>query len=362
MFNIVTVLLIIAVCFYYGIIYVNGKILLIGFALFLLLLFSVAELIYRYITVHTHMEIPIFIAEQELPISLGFRVRNKGFFPTGHIKLCIGIKNTLEKRGKSDWLSVSGAVPGTEQFDFKIVLHHAGNHEIYIKKLRIYSITGLLFISKKCKDTGGILVMPKIHAVGVTLAESTRHFVGDVEVYDDIRSGSDATEIFEIRSYQPKDKLQNIHWKLSAKMDELMVKENSMPKACAIVLLAETEIGKAVQISAFLELFASISFSLMDAKCPHFVAWYSKEKDDITRIRVDDEESYYLFLNHYLADVNFIEGKDIRMEYRNKYKGEIYLHDLCIKGDLQIYQDGEFLTKLDAKKIEDACKELEFLL
>ena len=362
MSNFIVVLLIIAVCFYYGILYTNGKILLLGFAFVLLLLVSMIELIYRYVTLKSQIEIPISIAEEDVPVKIGFSVKNNSLFPTSRIKFCIEVKNVLEKKGKSDWISISNAMPKQERFDFEVVLKSVGNHAISIKKMRIYALTGLFFVTKKCKSVGNILVMPKIYPIGVKITERTRHFVGDVELYDDTRFGYDASEVFEIRNYQPKDKLQNIHWKLSAKMDDLMVRENSMPKACSIVLLAEIEQDNISEIDAFLECVASLSFALMDAKCPHFVAWYSKEKNDIVRIRVDDEESYYLFLNYYLVDVTFSEKRDIRMEYREKYKGELYLHDLCVKGDLQIYQNGEFLTKVDAKKIEDACKELELLL
>ena len=100
----------------------------------------------------------------------------------------------------------------------------------------------------------------------------------------------------------------------------------------------------------------------MDAKCSHFVAWHSKEQEDIVRVRVDDEESYYMFLNYYLADVAMIEGADIRMEYQDKYRGETYLHDLMVKGDLQIFCDGEFLAKLNENELEDGCKALEIFL
>lgn len=368
-------MLIIAVCFYYGIIYVNGKILLVGFALFLLLLFSTVELIYRYFTVFASVQVPIPIAEQEVPFHLGIGIKNKGILPVGRIRVHVDVKNVLEqkreyvkfkclpyKKETSNWVSISAIDNGTEVFDSKIALKQAGNHEICVKKMRIYSITGLLFIHKKCNDTANILVMPKIHAIGVKVSEHTRHFLADADIYDETHAGHDVTELFEIRNYQPKDKLQNIHWKLSAKMDELMVKENSLPKACSVVLFAEMKEAKTMQISAFLEVFVSISFSLMDAKCSHFVAWYSKEKEDITRMRVDDEESYYLFLNYYLMDVNLIEENDIRMEYRNKYKGEVYLHDIVVKSDLQIYCDGAYFKKLDAENLEESCRNLEFLL
>ena len=360
--NSITVLLIILVCFYYGILYVNAKILLVGFALLLLFLCSLAELVYRYLTISAHMELPISIAEQETPFHVGICIKNKGRIPTGRMRVCMGIKHALEKKETFDRVSISAVDCNKESFDAKIILQQAGYHEITIKKIRIYSLTGLLFVNQSCQDRASVLVMPKHYPIAVKLTERTMHFMGDAEIYDTTRPGHDVTETFEIRAYQPKDKLQSIHWKLSAKMDELMVKENSLPKACAIVLLAETKQVKMTSVSAFLELFVSLSFSLMDANCSHFVAWYSKEQEDITRIRVDDEESYYLFLNHYLADMDLADTTNIREAYRTKYKNEMYLHDICINEDLELYCDGEFLTKLEADELEEACKELELLL
>lgn len=360
--NSITVLLIILVCFYYGILYGNEKILLVGFALLLLFLFSLAELVYRYLTLSAHMELPISIAEQKTPFSVGICIKNKGCIPTGRMRVWMGIKHTLEKKYTFDWMSISAVDCKKEAFDAKIVLQQAGYHEIVIKKIRIYSVTGLLFVNQSCQDGVSVLVMPKIHPIGVKLTEHTLHFLGDAEIYDTVRPGDDVTETFEIRAYQPKDKLQSIHWKLSAKMDELMVKENSLPKACAIVLMAETKQVKMTSVSAFFELFVSVSFSLMDADCPHFVAWYSKEQEDITRIRVADEESYYLFLNHYLADVDLAEKTNMRESYRTKYKNERYLHEICVNEDLELYCDGALLAKLEADTLEETCKELELVL
>lgn len=359
--SIIIVLLIIAVCFYYGILYVNSKILLVGFALLLLFLFSFAELIYRYLTVSAYVEIPISIAEQEQPFHMGICVNNKGRLPMGRMGVCMGVKNRFELKEKKDWISFSGISCGQAFFDTKVVLKQAGNHVFFIEKIRLYSIMGLLSIKKKCIDVGSVLVMPKIHAIGINITEQTRHFIADAEIYDAFRAGHDVTETFEIRNYQPKDKLQNIHWKLSAKMDELMVKENGLPKPCCIVLMAEIKNAKDFSISAFLELFVSLSFALMDAKCSHYVAWYGMD-GELVRVRIDDEESYYMFLNHYLNDVTIAEDVDIRQDYREKYKGEPYLHDVLVTEDLQVFCDGEFLTQLDANELEEACRKLEIFL
>ena len=52
---------------------------------------------------------------------------------------------------------------------------------------------------------------------------------GDADVYDDFRPGNDSSEIFDVREFRDGDKIQSIHWKLSAKMQELVVREDSQP-------------------------------------------------------------------------------------------------------------------------------------
>lgn len=49
-----------------------------------------------------------------------------------------------------------------------------------------------------------------------------------------------------------------------------------------------------------MKLLVSLSFSLMDQKCSHYVAWYDISINDIVRARVDDEEGFYIFLNSFL--------------------------------------------------------------
>ena len=40
--------------------------------------------------------------------------------------------------------------------------------------------------------------------------------------------GYDPSELFDVREFQNGDRLQSVHWKLSARTDELMVKELSL--------------------------------------------------------------------------------------------------------------------------------------
>ena len=368
MISVGIVLLILAACFYYGILYSNQVMVTIGYALGLVLLVSVIELLYRFFTLQCKIQVLISMQDQGKPVQVIVKIRNKGFLPTDRVDVKIENKNVFRKRKEKRWLTISDISAGEQKYPIYMDLKGAGRHDIFVTQWKIYSVFGLVHIKRRRKDSASVLVMPEIYPMNVQITEAVRNFLGDADIYDEYRPGHDSGETFEIRPYREKDKLQSIHWKLSAKMDMLMVKENSLPKACAVVLMPECKPWqgkkhgkKKADAGAFLNLTASLSYSLMEQKCPHFVAWYSVHKEDICRIRVDDEESFYLFMDAYLKDVVSVE-KDIRQEYRKKYKNEWYLYDLTINENMELYRNGEFITKLNEKKIKDECEKLELLL
>lgn len=373
MISVIIVLLIVLLCFYLGILYTNTRMVTLGFAWGLLFVVSLIELVYRYFTLQCQVEVPISMSEQGHPVNVVLKMKNKSPLPAGRVEVQVVHKHAFHTKATKKWVDLHDITAGESKHMQKIVLQGAGRHEVSITKMRVHSLFGLVSMKRKCKDSCSVLIMPEVYAARVQVSQGTRNFIGEADVYDEFRPGHDSGETFEIREYREKDKLQSIHWKLSAKNDELMVKENSMPKACAVVLLLElrnkekfkaTKIRKskdwAIDADAYFDLIASLSFSLMDQKCPHFVAWYSEKEERIRRIRVDDEESFYIFLDVYLREVMPSE-KNIRQEYRDTFKNEWYLQDLTINEKLELYQNGDFLIKLNEKKIKDECEKLELL-
>lgn len=53
------------------------------------------------------------------------------------------------------------------------------------------------------------------------------------------RKGTDASEMFDIRSYVPGDDIRSIHWKLSGKTDELIVRQASDRTHYDLVILPD---------------------------------------------------------------------------------------------------------------------------
>jgi uncharacterized protein (DUF58 family) len=211
-----------------------------------------------------------------------------------------------------------------------------------------------------------VQVLPEVRDVRVRISEQTRNFYGDADTYDDFRPGEDKSEIFDVREFRAGDRIQSIHWKLSAKADELLVREDSHPRACPLVFLLETpQVHKAGQLRGIhyhLSVVASIAFSLMDASCPHYLAWYSGSKQDIVRARVDDEESYYIFLTAYMQDCGGQAPFDLREIYREKYRFDHAIYTMRLGTDGKLSLNEKTLAVFDGKKWKGILEKMELML
>ncbi len=220
-------------------------------------------------------------------------------------------------------------------------------------------------MDKTVNSSSNVQVLPKMQEIEVHLTEAVRNFYGDADSYDDFRPGHDNSELFQIRAFQNGDKIQSVHWKLSAKLDELLVKEDSMPKACPVVFMLDytrNRKGDEGKVSAYLVVLASISFSLMDAGCPHYMVWYSGARKDAVRLRVDDEESLYVFLSCYLEEERLDSVPSLEEAYREKYKGEHFLYLLRLNGRLELYKNQDLIVSFSKGDWEQQLDGLALLL
>lgn len=108
---------------------------------------------------------------------------------------------------------------------------HCGQLDIVCKNGKIYDILGIFFIPIKIKNHNFVRVLPKQQKPKVIPDSSNFTVTG----YKPKPVGN--SEIYELREYRHGDSLRNVHWKLSSKSDELIVKEPNIPiiKNCLIM-------------------------------------------------------------------------------------------------------------------------------
>ena len=101
MINLLISLLIMAICLFYGILYENTSIIMIAYALLILLLVSIVEVLLRFFTTSCRMHLPVVVTEENTQIQLLLKLQNKGFLPGGRVDAHVAIRNVFHEEGES---------------------------------------------------------------------------------------------------------------------------------------------------------------------------------------------------------------------------------------------------------------------
>ena len=199
--------------------------------------------------------IPIAEKNQEIPIT--FLVRNRSKFTNVHVRTLVKVENVFT--GEKENIKSTCVVKknGTEQMTFVITSANCGNVSISLKSYWIYDFLLILNRKKNTKEIQNIGILPECHLIPVEVTRRTREFIADADEYSDRESGDDPSEIYQIREYREKDSLHDIHWKLSAKADNLLVKEHGKPLGCVVLIWLNLQMdgrGKKYVPSVLLEV------------------------------------------------------------------------------------------------------------
>lgn len=98
-------------------------------------------------------------------------------------------------------------------------------------------------------------------------------------VFDRHRSGQDLSEVFELRDYHDGDSMRRVHWKLSARFDELMSRVPSHPADFDLALGfaphgRDAELaGRAAVINAAVSMLGAVSRALLKRSIGHCVVY-----------------------------------------------------------------------------------------
>lgn len=158
-----------------------------------------------------------------------FLVRNKGFLPLTRCKIITRVSYKGRNIKKIYKKSVSCGSNSETQCEFFIDCPSCEMVSIECVKIRVYDYLGLFILPKKVSKSSTVIVMPNLPTVDIT--DKMSYVLNEEEgiIYSQERPGDDATEIFAIREYVPGDNIRKIHWKLTTKSDNLMVKDYGLP-------------------------------------------------------------------------------------------------------------------------------------
>lgn len=114
-----------------------------------------------------------------------------------------------------------------KQDNFNLSFQHCGGKNLFIKDYYQYDCLNLFCLKKRCYYQIPITIYPRQVDFDFSIYQHLLPKDGQ-EVYAVNQKGDDPTEIYDIHKYQEGDLLKNIYWKLSAKYDTILVKDNAL--------------------------------------------------------------------------------------------------------------------------------------
>ena len=255
-------IVLIGACVYIGIINKEKSYFFAAVIMTAVMLSLIAGLIVRYIRTSVKMQMNIPVVEKNSTFCPELAVSVTG----GQVPHVAAVFSVLapgmKKKKKSTFEQIDdryGKCVG------KMKLDVSGRYEIKASGVRIYDAFHIFSIRKKVGGTAYIYVLPQCYLVPVEVTKNTRDFVTDSDVYySDVRS-DDSTEVYQVREYRPGDRMTRIHWKLSARQDEIMVRDTSKALSCPVIICMDLDgrncrhYGQAMSVA--LESMVSVSFS-----------------------------------------------------------------------------------------------------
>ncbi len=167
-------------------------------------------------------------------------------------------------------LSVSGRTSKT--VTLKIKPEHVGKIRVQIKYVRIYDLMTFTFVRKKVNFRTEITVLPRVFPISAETRDVSV-YSAESNSFSKEKAGDDPSEIFMLREYRDGDRHNLIHWKLSGRSEELIVRELSKPVSSKLLILADFGgAGGSGGADRVIEAAAAASSFFAENGTPHFLA------------------------------------------------------------------------------------------
>ena len=269
------------------------------------------------------VSLPILSLLLSLPAALRLRLRLEGngtecqrgaagpwrlcverhtFLPVPRLKLRLRFTNNLTCWMEKKRVIWSGQ--SEEKLVFPLQAEHCGRVACRVTRARMVDCLGLFALPVRRPAPAAVLVLPVRARMEELPSLELPNAPAESEGNKKIPNGD-----YELRDYRAGGTLRSVHWKLSSKRDELVVRE-WQGSAAPRVILAVDLFGEPERLDRVLDQFYGLSMSLLEKDCPHLVQW--EERGAVRTVSIPDRESLLACMGEMLSSRAPLQGTTMR--------------------------------------------------
>lgn len=295
----------------------------IGMIVFFLYAFFSVYIVRKYVTLE--VGIPADTMSKNMQFFVKIKVKNRCILPLVTCRILLHTGNTFVGETVEHVLAVPVRPMGTTEVQCPLTSSYVGNVEIRAEKMIFEDLLGIHSISKAVSASENVYIVP----LG---GDGEEYVLNDYEIgMDEVEEsrlrGSDFSDVSQIREYIPGDAMKDIHWKLSAKKDNLMVKERLHMSSRKLLVVLSLERGNAEKMDEAIERLYCFGVFFIANRIPVTLFWWSGKYSEIRQETAESEEEWLrimLHLFHNRAENGFVEE-----HFKSLYPGKGYVLVNC---------------------------------
>ena len=297
----------ILICFAFYILYIwdFALVLLIVIALLPVLMYVTTYITQRLITVEFAVKDKVVAKNKDFPVQLV--VTNRSFFPIGKAEAHIEYYNVFSNQISSFDLYLPIQPNNSQRITFQLKSKFCGIIKIKTTHINIFDPLRIFKFKTGQNICTEVAVMPEGHEIS-GIVHYTDRVNEESDTFSEHRPGDDPSEVFDLREYNPGDKLNRIHWKLSSKKDEFIVKEYSLPidVPCSVFLDLKCYEDNDLTLPVFdtlVETFLSLSQFLLDNERGHSVIFFNAAQNRFVEHTISDSSDIFAVISEIINSV-----------------------------------------------------------
>ena len=226
-------------------------------------------------------------------------VANPGRLPIIKCRTRLTAENMLN--GEKSELNPDFSIwPGkTDQMDFALKDSHCGLLKLSVEGGEISDPLGIFTketaFDRNSETVANMYYLPQVSELGISTEEVSTYDMESYK-YSQSQKGSDPSEMFDIKAYGEGDSYKAIHWKLSSKLDEIMIREHGLPIENRVLVIVDKRPAAEDKdlLDRKVEFTASFSYTLLKKGVFHSLGWFDYVNDRFEVVRVDSEEAFWM--------------------------------------------------------------------
>ncbi|MCR4806126.1 MAG: DUF58 domain-containing protein [Lachnospiraceae bacterium] len=237
---------------------------------------------------------------------LTLEIDNPGIIPVSCAEVTLSVRSLFYGGPEDEVHSLSLKSRSASTLSFPITMNKYGIYEVRVFDLLIYDPIHLFSFKRPLDIRQSHTILPD--SSDVKVHREIVYEEGFDEFTDTGLKGNASSNVTDIREYRPGDRLSRIHWKLTEKLDTLIVKENETTSSNEFTVLLELyqpdkdecekiyREGGSDDASVYNTLNRaigeawSVSNDLLDAGEPFVFMFYNEKAADFAASRINSRD------------------------------------------------------------------------